>query len=70
MIKLTCDCCNFSQEFKDGQEAFEKGWDAPPYFSQYISCNLCPGSFIVLGKTSLHNAEHKRWEEKGRPFRI
>lgn len=44
-MKLKCECCGFEQEFKDGEEAFQAGWDAPPHFSQYVSCNLCPGSW-------------------------
>lgn len=66
-MTLTCDCCGFSQEFIDGEEAFEAGWDAPPHFSQYVSCNLCPGSWIVLGEIHKHGPAHDKWRREGRP---
>ena len=66
-MTLTCQCCGFAREFQDGEEAFRAGWDAPPHFTRYISCDLCPGSFIVLGQTVLHAADHARWQACGRP---
>jgi hypothetical protein len=37
-----------------------------------VSCNLCPGAFIVLGEIHKHEPEHERWKTEGRPaeFRI
>lgn len=64
---LTCQCCGFSKEFKDGEDAFNEGWDAPPHFTQVICCNLCPASFIVLGITDKHSPAHAKWRTEGRP---
>ena len=64
---LTCQCCGFSQEFKDAEEAFKIGWDAPPHFTGYVCCNLCPGSFVVLGLTYRHTKVHEIWKAHGRP---
>lgn len=66
-MDLKCECCGFRKEFKDGQEAFDEGWDAPPYFTGYVCCNLCPGAFVVLGTTHKHQAAHEKWEKEGRP---
>lgn len=66
-MKLKCECCGFETEFKDGEEAFQEGWDAPPYFSGYVCCNLCPGSYVVLGITDRHKEAHEKWEIDGRP---
>lgn len=66
-MKLTCQCCGFSQYFKDGEEAFIEGWDAPPRFTGYVCCNLCPGSFVVLGCTEKHKTAHEKWAVSGRP---
>lgn len=63
-MKLTCECCGFEQEFKDGGEAYEAGWDAPPRFS-FVTCNLCPAVCIVLGKG--HKLAHALWAAEGRP---
>ena len=64
---LTCECCGFSAEFVDGEEAFQAGWDSPPHFTGYVCCNLCPGSFVVLGCTQRHTEAHERWKTEGRP---
>lgn len=66
-MEFVCECCRFKQEFEDEEAAFRAGWDAPPHFSSYVSCNLCPGSFVVLGKTHLHKSDHERWAKSGRP---
>jgi hypothetical protein len=72
-ITLTCECCGFSQQFKDTNEAFRAGWDAPPHFTQVICCDLCPSSGIVLStmqgkpKDSMHQKAHAHWREHGRP---
>jgi hypothetical protein len=66
-MTLTCMCCGFTQEFIDGEEAFETGWDAPPHFSGYVACDLCPGSFVVLGITHQHDKAHECWAKFGRP---
>jgi hypothetical protein len=62
-----CQCCGFEKEFRDGEEAFAAGWDSPPYFTGYVSCNLCPGSFVVTGTTYLHARDHQLWKDNGRP---
>lgn len=67
-LRLKCMCCNFEQTFKDGEEAFSQGWDAPPHFTGYICCNLCPASHLVLGeKNTAHEQQHERWARDGRP---
>lgn len=66
-VKLTCDCCGYSDIFDDGEAAFRTGWDAEPYFSQYTACHLCPGSFVMLNKLELHIPAHERWQRDGRP---
>jgi hypothetical protein len=65
MITLKCQCCGVVQIFTSPLEAFEKGWDCPPYFTQVVCCDLCPASFVVLGIP--HTASHERWEREGRP---
>lgn len=62
---LRCQCCGFQQSFADSEAAFHAGWDAPPHFSGYICCNLCPATCIVLGHT--HTFAHARWARDGRP---
>lgn len=71
-MKLKCECCGFEKEFQDGEEAFQAGWDAPPHFTGYVSCDLCPGAWIVLGQTEKHAEAHKKWAQGGRPadFRL
>lgn len=64
-MNYKCQCCGFEQEFKDGEDAFHAGWDAPPHFSGYIGCNICPGVCIVLGLS--HDMAHQDWKENGRP---
>jgi hypothetical protein len=64
-MNLKCQCCGFEQEFESGQAAFDAGWDAPPHFTGYICCNLCPGVCIVLGLS--HAKAHAHWNEHGRP---
>ena len=64
MIKLTCQCCKFEQEFTNSEDAFRKGWDAPPHFTGYVSCNLCPISFLW---GTDHSSIHKEWNKNGRP---
>ena len=48
-MKLKCQCCGFEQEFDSREAAFQAGWDAPPHFTGYVTCNLCPGVCIVMG---------------------
>lgn len=62
---LKCQCCGFEQEFKDGEEAFQAGWDAPPHFTGFICCHLCPAVCVVLGEG--HTLAHAWWEAEGRP---
>jgi len=68
MITLTCECCNISEDFIDLEKAFDKGWDAPPHFTGYICCDLCPAAFIMLGQKWKHIPIHKKWEKEGRPL--
>jgi len=67
MITLTCECCNISEDFIDLEKAFDKGWDAPPHFTGYICCNLCPASFITMGQKYKHIPIHEKWNKEGRP---
>ncbi len=60
-----CQCCGFEQDFLDGEAAFEAGWDAPPHFTGYICCNLCPAVCVVLNAG--HKRAHAYWAEHGRP---
>lgn len=62
---LKCQCCLFEREFVNGEAAFEAGWDAPPHFTGYICCDLCPAVCIVLGKS--HASAHALWRREGRP---
>lgn len=64
-MKLKCDCCGFEQEFTDGEAAFEAGWDAPPHFTGFVCCHLCPAVCVVLGMP--HNKAHALWKHEGRP---
>ncbi len=64
-MKLTCDCCGISAEFVDGEAAFQAGWDAPPHFTGYVACDLCPAVCIVLGAS--HATAHALWAKEGRP---
>lgn len=66
-MNLKCDCCGFEREFTDSEEAFQEGWDAPPHFTGYVSCDLCPAAYIALGEIHKHDTIHKRWDEEGRP---
>jgi len=66
-MKLKCECCGFEQEFEDDIQAFNAGWDCPPQFTGYVCCDLCPGSFVVLGLTYKHKEVHERWDREGRP---
>jgi hypothetical protein len=62
---LKCQCCGIQQEFGDGEDAFLAGWDAPPHFTGFVACNLCPAVCIVLNKK--HTIAHALWEREGRP---
>ena len=64
---VTCYCCGIKKEFKDGEEAFQAGWDAPPYFHQVETCDLCPAAFAFVGTPKAHIKGHERWEKEGRP---
>ena len=73
MVKLKCNCCGFEQEFDDNEAAFEAGWDAPPHFTGYIACNLCPAVCVLAlsgdprFKSATHANAHNYWKESGRP---
>lgn len=64
-MKLKCQCCGIEAEFADGEAAFEAGWDAPPHFTGYVCCNLCPAVAIILNMG--HTKAHAHWAEHGRP---
>lgn len=67
-VELTCDCCGHTETFSGLDAAFEAGWDAPPFFTGYVGCNLCPGAFIVMGiAEEKHGEVHERWKREGRP---
>lgn len=66
-MKLKCECCGFEQEFTDGEEAFDKGWDAPPHFTGYVACDLCPATFVIFGEQHRHAKAHEQWAREGRP---
>lgn len=53
-MKLKCDCCGFEREFASANDAFQAGWDAPPHFTGYVTCELYPAAFVVLGRTREH----------------
>lgn len=61
---LKCQCCGVEAEFEDTEEAFSKGWDAPPHFS-YVCCNICPGVCVAL--RAPHTKAHAYWAKHGRP---
>ena len=63
-MKLKCPCCGIEEEFSTTEEAYQKGWDAPPHFS-HVACDLCPGVCVVLGQS--HEKAHALWAKEGRP---
>jgi hypothetical protein len=62
---LRCQCCGIERQFSDEEDAFKAGWDAPPHFTGYICCDLCPAVCIVLGQP--HTKAHALWAKEGRP---
>ena len=62
--RLKCQCCGFEDSLT-GEEAFERGWDAPPHFTQVVCCPLCP-AVAALGIVD-HSKAHARWAIEGRP---
>lgn len=62
---LKCQCCGIESDFADGEAAFRAGWDAPPHFTGYVCCDLCPAVCIVLGAG--HAKAHADWAANGRP---
>lgn len=63
-----CDCCGFTADFGDPEAAFAMGWDAPPHFTGYVACNLCPASYQFSPQGwARHASIHERWEREGRP---
>lgn len=65
MIIFKCECCGFERGFETAERSFAEGWDTPPYFSGYVTCNLCPSSHLLLGIS--HQEAHDRWAKCGRP---
>lgn len=64
-MKLKCQCCDFEQEFTNAEDAYNKGWDCPPYFTGFVCCHLCPAVCVVMRLS--HAKAHAHWAEKGRP---
>ena len=64
-MKLKCQCCGFEQDFDSLETAFQAGWDAPPHFTGYVTCDLCPAVCIVAGLS--HEKAHEHWQKYGRP---
>lgn len=46
MITLKCQGCGKEETFESPAAAFEAGWDCPPYFTGYITCDSCPISKV------------------------
>ncbi len=67
MITLKCECCKFERQFTDLEEAYKEGWDAPPHFTGYISCNLCPAVCNPKVLNLPHHKRHAEWVRNGRP---
>lgn len=65
-LTLTCQCCAFTQQFTNSEEAFQAGWDEPTHLPHWpVCCNLCPG-VAAMGLID-HSAAHERWAKTGRP---
>jgi len=64
MQQFKCQCCGFEKQFENEEAAFQAGWDCPPRFS-YVTCDLCPGTCIVLNIG--HEKAHEFWKTNGRP---
>lgn len=45
-ITLKCQGCGREETFESPARAFEAGWDCPPYFTGYITCDSCPISTV------------------------
>lgn len=45
-ITLKCQGCSKEETFESPAHAFEAGWDCPPYFTGYVTCDTCPISKI------------------------
>lgn len=45
-ISLKCQGCGKEETFESPAAAFEAGWDCPPYFTGYITCDSCPISTV------------------------
>lgn len=42
-----CECCG-KKITLSAEDAYEKGWDVPPYFTGYIKCEDCPITKTML----------------------
>lgn len=67
MVSFICQCCGVTGQFTSAEEAYDTGWDIPPYFTTHVACFLCPGAPIVTGHSRLHSKAHERWAREGRP---
>jgi hypothetical protein len=73
MVRLKCNCCGFEQEFEDNEAAYRAGWDAPPHFTGYVACHICPAVCVIAlsgdpnFKNTTHIHAHDHWKEHGRP---
>ena len=47
-IILICMNCGKKEEFDNEQEAFDKGWDCPPFFTQVITCSDCSSAEYLI----------------------
>ena len=45
-IAIKCQGCGKEETFESPAAAFEAGWDCPPYFTGYITCDSCPISTV------------------------
>ncbi len=48
-VTLECEGCGFIKTFDDPQDAFDNGWDCPPFF-EVVTCFDCPSAPILLKK--------------------
>jgi len=65
MLTLKCQCCGHEELFENPEKAFQAGWDAPPHFTGYTACNLCPAACAAFGEP--HFKAHAHWHDHGRP---
>lgn len=47
---LTCMCCGYTKEFKDGEEAFNAGWMLPRILEDTYPVRVVPARGLFLDK--------------------